>query len=153
MNSGRVSADMAATMNSIRGILDSTLCVFLFKEDVTVPPFVNVGVEFKGEMEQNITIDDLRVTAQAYEAYYLETPDQFPAYAVSTPAGAEQVEGWYPMGYLGGVYEKSGYRIGLAQIFVAAGVQFYEFTLTAEEGKAADTNLDFGNLVGSFVAP
>lgn len=153
INSGRVSAEMAATMASIRGILDSTLSVFLFKEEVAQPPFVNVSVEFKGELEAEITLEDLLATAQAYEAYYLEDHEQFPEYTVSSPAGADPVEGWYSMGYLGGVYEKSGYRIALAQIFVAAGTQFYEFTLTAEEDKASDATSDFGDLVGSFVAP
>lgn len=46
-------------------------------------------------------------TQQAYEAHYLEDQEQFPGYTVSTPAGAEQVEGCYRIGYLGGVYEKS----------------------------------------------
>lgn len=153
INSDRVSAEMAATITLIRGILDSTLCVFLFKEDVVAPPFVNVAVEFKGELEADITLDDLLATAQAYETYYQEDQEQFPGYTVSAPAGVEQVEGWYSMGYLGGVYEKSGYRIALAQIFVAAGTRFYEFTLTAEEDKSAAASVEFGELVGSFVTP
>ena len=153
INAGRVSAGMAATMASIRGILDSTLSVFLFKEDAAEPPFVNVSVELKGELDVEITLDDLLETARAYEAYYLENHEQFPGYAVSVPAGAETVEGWYSMGYLGGVYEISGYQIALMQVFVAAGTQFYEFTLTAEEDKASDAGADFGDLVGSFAAP
>lgn len=151
INSSRVSAGMADVMVAIRGILDSTYSVFMFQADA--PPFVNVAVEYKGDFDWEITLEDLLVTAQAYETYYLEDPEQFPGYTVVTPAGAEQVEGWYPMGYLGGVYEVSDYRIALMQVFVAAGTQFYEFTLTAEEDKAAEVNKTFGDLVGSFVAP
>lgn len=153
MKSGGVSAEMAAVMESIRGILDSTYSVFLFQEGALLPPFVNVAVEFKGEFDWEITLDDLLATAQAYEAYYLEDGEQFPGYTVRTPAGVEQVEDWYPMGYLGGVYELSGYQIALIQVFVAAGTRFYEFVLTAEEANAIDANSDFGDLVASFVAP
>lgn len=153
MGSGRVSAEMAAVMASIRGILDSTYCVYLFKADVALPPFVNIAVEYKGEVDFEITLDDLLVTAQAYEAYYLEDHEQFPGYTVTVPAGAEQAEGWYPAGYLGGVYELSGYRIALEQVFVAVGTRFYEFTLTAEEDKAAEANETFGELVDSFAEP
>lgn len=153
MGSDQVSTAMAATMESIRGILDSTFCVYLFKADAVLPPFVNIGVEYKGDVDWEITLDDLLATAQEYEAYYLEEQAQFPGYTVSTPASAEQVEDWYPMGYLGGVYEINGYRIALAQVFVAAGTSFYEFTLTAEEDKISDANSDFGDLVASFIAP
>ena len=153
IHSGRVSADMAATLTAIRGIMDSQLCVYLFKEDVAAPPFANVSVVYKGEQEEEITLADLRATAQAYESHYLENQEQLPGYTVATPAGSDQPEGWYPMGYLGGVYEQSGYRISLSQVFVAAGARLYEFTLTAEEGKASDAGADFSNLVGSFVAP
>lgn len=153
IKSGGVSAQMAAVMESIRGILDSTYSVFLFQEGALLPPFVNVAVEFKGEFDGEITLDDLLATAQAYEAYYLKDSEQFPGYTVRTSAGAEQVEDWYPMGYLGGVYELSGYQIALMQIFVAAGARFYEFALTAEEGNAIDANTDFSDLVASFVAP
>lgn len=153
IHSSRVSADMAATMASIRGILDSTLSVFLFQEDAQLPPFVNVAVELKGELDWEITLDDLLATAQAYEAYYLEDHEQFPSYTVLTPAGVDQVEGWYPMGYLSGVYEKSGYQIALIQVFIASGALFYEFTLTAEAEKAAEANEIFGDLVGSFISP
>lgn len=153
MGSGRVSAEMAATLTAIRETLDNTYCVYLFKENATLPPFINIAVAYKGDFDWEITPDDLLVTAQAYEAYYLEEQAQFPGYTVMTPAGAEQIEGWYPMGYLGGVYEMSGYRIGLAQVFVAIGPQFYEFTLTAEEDQVADANSDFGELTSSLVAP
>lgn len=153
MKSSRVSAAMAATMASIRGILDSTHCVYLFKADVTQPPFVNISVDYKGDFDWEIILDNLPATAQAYEAYYLDDQEQFPGYTVLTPAGAEQVVGWYPMGYLGGVYEKSGYQNALLQVFVAADTRFYEFTLTAEADKAAEVNEVFGDLVGSFIAP
>jgi len=62
-------------------------------------------------------------------------------------------EGWYPMGYTGGVYEKNGYRMSLSQIFVADGARFYEFTLTAQEDKRSEAGLDFSNLVSSFTPP
>lgn len=153
INSDRVSAELATTLTTIRPILDSTFTVFLFKQDAVAPPFVNVAVEFKGELEAAITPNDLLATAQAYEAYYLEDQEQFPGYTVLTPAGAQEVEGWYSMGYLEGVYEKSGYRIGLSQIFIAAGTRFYEFTLTAEESKVQEANTGFVQLAGSFIAP
>lgn len=153
INSDQVSAGMVTTLASIRPILDSTSSVFLFQEDAAQPPYVNVAVEYKGEMEAEITVEDLLATAQAYEAYYLDDQEQFPGYTVVTPAGAEPVEGWYSMGYLGGMYEKSGYRIALTQIFVAADTRFYEFTLTADEDSASTAYTDFVEFIGSFVAP
>lgn len=153
INAGGLSAALVATITSIREMLDSTYSVYLFKKDAAQPPFVNIGVEYKGDFDWEISLDDLLVTAQAYEAYYLEEQEQFSGYTVLTPAGSDQMEGWYPIGYLGGAYELSGYQIGLAQVFVAAGVQFYEFTLTAEEDDIDGASDAFSELVGSFIAP
>ena len=153
ISSGRVSADMAATLAAIRAIMDIQPCVYLFKEDAAAPPFVNASVAYKGEQEEEIILADLLATAQAYEAYYLENQEQFPGYTVTAPAGSDQPEGGYPMGYMGGMYEKNGCRISLSHVFVAAGPRFYEFTLTAEEDKASGAGPDFSDLVGSFAAP
>jgi tetratricopeptide (TPR) repeat protein len=153
VSSGRVSLEMATVITSILPILDGSSCVYLFKESAAKPPFVNVSVDYRGDQEEAITVNDLLTTSQAYETYYLETQDQFPGYTVTTSAGAEETEGWYSMGYLGGVYEKGSYRIALAQVFVAAGMSLYEFTLTAEESDQAGATDDFSNLIGSFIAP
>ncbi|MCL1854713.1 MAG: tetratricopeptide repeat protein [Clostridia bacterium] len=149
MGSGRLSADMTTVVASIRGILDSTLSVYLFKEDVAQPPFVNVCVEDKGAVEEEITPDDLLTIIRGYEAHYLET---LPGYTILVPAGIGQLGG-YPMGHLSGGYEQGGYRIALSQAFVVTDARFYEITLTAEEGEAAAAMADFGDLVASFAAP
>ena len=153
ISSGQISDAMAATINAVRGMIDSTLCVFMFKADAVEAPFINISVELKGELEQDITADDLLAIAQDYQAYYSEHAEQFPEYTVAMEADAGQEEGGYPMGLLCGVYVKSDYQIALFQVFIGAGAQFYEFTLTAEvedfEGAAAE----FMEIAASLNAP
>jgi hypothetical protein len=89
ISSGAVSEAMAATITLIRPMIDSEPCVYLFKADAVEPPFINVSINYKGDMEQEITLDDLLATAQAYQAYYLEETEQFPGYPPSAwPASA-----------------------------------------------------------------
>jgi hypothetical protein len=153
ISSGRMSDIMAATITSLRGMIDSEPCVYLFQADAVEPPFINVSINLKGELEEDITLDDLLATAQAYQAYYLEETEQFPGYTIANEAEAGQAEGGYPMGILGGVFMKGDYQIMLIQIFIGAGAQFYECTLTAELKNFEDAASGFMEMVESFRGP
>jgi len=154
IGSGQISDAMAATITAIRGMIDSALCVFMFRADAAEPPFINISVELKGELEQDITADDLLAIAQDYQAYYLAETEQFPEYTVAMEAGAGQEEGVeYPMGLLCGVYLKGDYQIAMFQVFIGAGAQFYEFTLTAEAENFEGAATEFMEIVTSFSAP
>ena len=152
INSSRLNAGLTANIASMRGLLDSTHSVYLFKEDVARPPFINVGIEYKAELDEAVTLEDVLKNAQAYEAYYLNDHEKYPGYTVSNPAGAEQV-GDYLMGHLSGVYEISGHRIALAVVSVADSTRWYDFVLIGEEDQVSDAISDFGEMVASFAAP
>jgi len=153
VNSGWVSEDLAAMITHLRDDLVNSHIVYLYQEDAEEPPFVNMQVNLRRVLEEDITLDVLLATVQAQEAYYLENSEEFSGYTVTVPADAELVDDWLSVGYLGGVYDLTGNRITISQILVGIGPQYYSFMLTGEESQTPDVDAVFGDLVESFVAP
>ena len=67
--SGKISEGIVTTLDSIRDLLSSKPCVFLIQEGEAKAPFVNIAVEYKGEIDTDFAVEVLRAIAQSCETY------------------------------------------------------------------------------------